>query len=213
MTDTIETPNFSDMSIGQLRQYASHLRIALAKTATKPDIIEAIENKLNGRVVPEFAHEGSQVKPGYAKIRLLEDPMPGASNLPAYINANGYVATIPRGVDVIVPMRVVRTLNYATVNKRKQTLVVDPQTGRETFRESTVTVPSYPFQVIEMTPGPEVLTAHERSKQRSQRLRKAYRAMFKRWPGRQDLTRAIEQGLIKLEAEDVLPAGVELKQE
>ena len=129
----ISTPNFSDMDIGKLRQYASHLRVPLAKTATKNDIIEAIERKLNGRVMPEIAGANDSPPPGYAKIRVLEDPTPGAANIPVYLNANGYVATLPRGVDIIVPQRVVRTLNDAVVRRRKQSIAVDPQTGRETF--------------------------------------------------------------------------------
>lgn len=200
----IQNIDLRSMEIGKLRQYASHLRVALAKTATKEDIVAAIERKLNGRIVPEIADSNTAPPPGYAKIRVLEDPTPGSSNIPIYINANGYVATIPRGVDVIVPMRVVRTLNDATVRKRKQSIVVDPATGRETFKETTVTTPSYPFQIVEMTPGPEVLTAHELNKKKTQGPRKRYREMFGHYPRPGDLRRAIEQGLIKLNDEDTL---------
>lgn len=201
----ISTPNFSDMDIGKLRQYASHLRVPLAKTATKNDIIEAIERKLNGRIMPEIAGANDSPPPGYAKIRVLEDPTPGAANIPVYLNANGYVATLPRGVDIIVPQRVVRTLNDAVVRRRKQSIVVDPQTGRETFKETTVNTPSYPFQVIDMTPGPEVLTAHELNKKKMQGPRRRYRNLFGHYPKPGELKRAIEQGLISLNDSDVVP--------
>lgn len=208
MSNQIETPNFHEMQIGKLREYASHMRVALSKTATKQEIIEAIERKLNGRIMPEFADSTTKVKPGYAKIRIHEDPNPGASNLPVYVNANGYVATIPRGKDIIVPIRVVRVLNDATVNRRKQTLVAGND-GRETFRETTVTVQSYPFQVIEMTPGPEVKTAHELSKERAQGPRKRYRQLFGHWPKPRELSRAIEKGLIVLNPDEGLDTATE----
>lgn len=200
----LNTPNFQDMDIAKLREYAKHLRLAAAKTWTKADFIKAIDAKLNGRNVPELANAFTSVPPGYAKITVHEDASPGASNIPVYLNANGYVCTIPRGVEVIVPMRVVRTLQDATVNKRKQSIVMD-QHGREVFKETTVKSPSYPFTVHEMVPGPEVLTAHEKGKVRQARLRKQYKQLFMRWPAQGDLARAIEKGLITLSDDDTLP--------
>lgn len=201
---TVETPNLKDLSIAQLREYAKHLRLPLERTATKEDILKIIENKLNGRVVPTLASQNNVVPPGYAKIRVLEDPTPGSANIPVYINNNGYEATLPRGVDIVVPMRVVRGLNDAAVNRKKQTIAPDAQ-GREAFRETVVRTPSYPFQVIEVNPGPEVRTAHEQNKLKLQRPREKYRDLFGRWPRGGDLTRAIEKGLIKLGDDDSLP--------
>lgn len=198
----LNTPNFQDMAIAKLREYASHLRVQVAKTATKEEIIKAIENKLNGRVIPTIASGDNSPLPGYARIRVLEDPTPGAMNIPVYINSNGYVATLPRGVDIDVPMRVLRCLNDAVVRRRKQTTVVDPNTGREVFKETTVVSPSYPFQVIEITPGPEVLTPHEMNKLKADGPRKRYRQMFGRYPRPADLHRAIERGLITIGAEE-----------
>lgn len=201
----IESPSFEDLPIGKLREYASHMRVALAKTATKKEIIEALNRKVRDRSVAELAGPSSSIKPGYAKIRLLQDPMPDAQNLPVYVNANGYVCTIPRGVDVIVPMRVVRTLNDAVVKRKKQSIA--NINGREQFSETEVISPSYPFQVIESVPGPEVLTTLEMAKLKTIGPRRRYQKLFGRWPRPKDLTRAIEQGLIKLEDEEML--GVE----
>jgi hypothetical protein len=199
----IETPDFSAMDIAQLRAYASHTRVAVAKTATKKEIIESITRKLNGRVVPEIASEVSQVKPGYAKIKLMNDPMPGASNLPVYLMCNGYQCLIPRDVPVIVPMRVVRTLNDAVATVKKQSLVSD-NGGREVFKEVDVKSLSYPFQILEMTPGPEVLTSLEASKLKTVGPRKRYRDLFGHWPKSRELTRAIEQKLISLDDDEHL---------
>lgn len=198
MSATINTPNFNEMPIGKLREYAKHMRVALAKTATKEEIIDALLAKLNGRTTALLATDNGAVPPGHAKITVHEDPIPGASNIPVYINANGYVATIPRGVEVIVPMRVVRLLNDAKVNRRKQTYTAGTD-GREMFRETTISVPSYPYTVHEMTPGPEPLTSLEIAKQKAQRPRKRYKDLFGHWPRPGELPRAIEKGLISLE--------------
>lgn len=204
----IETPNLQEMDIGKLRQYAAHLRLAIAKTSTKHDIIAAIERKLNGRVVPEFATEDTSLKPGYDRIRVLSDPMPGASNLPVFLNCNGYTCLIPRDVEVVVPNRVVRTLNQAVVMRKKQTLQADAS-GREMFKETTVTVPSYPFQIIESNPGPEVLTKREESKLKTIGPSRRYRDMFGHWPKPRELTRAIEQKLISLNDDESLSPDAE----
>lgn len=208
MSELIESPQFADMPIGKLREYASHLRVAIPKTATKVEIIQILENKVRQRAVPELASHATGVRPGYAKIRINEDPSPGASNLPVYINANGYQCTIPRGVDVIVPMRVVRTLNDAITRKKKQSITRNAD-GRESFTETEMNVLSYPFQVLEMTPGPEVLTPLEAQKKRIMGPRIRYWQMFGRWPRPADLQRALEKGLIKLNEEEELGVGVE----
>jgi len=200
----IESPDFKEMPIGQVRQYAAHLRLAVEKTATKVQIIEQIERKLDGRVVPELADTSTKLKPGYARIMILEDPMPDSANIPVYINHNGYQATLPRGRDIVVPMRVVRLLNDATVERRKQAIVSD-QNGRETFKETTTRVPSYPFQIKEMSPGPEPLTAFEETQAKIMGPRARYRKMFGRWPTPRELHRAIEQGLVKLDQDDIIP--------
>lgn len=212
MSNELTTPNFTDMPIGKLREYAVHLRVAVAKTSTKEEIIAAIERKLNGRVMPQLADSDDSPPPGYAKITILEDSTPDSSNIPVYINANGYVATLPRGVPIIVPRRVVRVLTDATVRRRKQSIVVDSATGREMFKETTVVSPSYPFQVHEITHGPEVMTPHEINKQKAQGPRKRYQQLFGRYPRPGELHRAIEKGLISLQDTDVIDGPVDMLQ-
>lgn len=198
----IASVNFDEMKISELREYAAHMRIPLAKTATKDEIKEAIRRKLAGRAAPVLANKGSVVPPGHAKIIVNEDPNPGSMQVPVYLNANGYTCTIPRGKEVIVPMRVVRVLQDAKVNRLVQKEVQD-QYGRMVFQNTTVTVPSYPFQVLEMTPGPEPLTKHEQQKQRTNGPRRRYAELFGHYPRPADLRRAIEKGLIKLHDDEV----------
>lgn len=199
----IARPDFDNMPIGQLREYASHMHIPLAKTAKKEDIKTAILQKLNGRSATILAQKGDKVPPGHAKVIINEDATPGSKNFPVYFNINGYQCTVPRGKEIIVPMRVLRALQDAKVKRRVQVEVPD-EYGRNIFRETTVTVPSYPFQLLEYTPGPEPLTHLEKQKIKSNGPRKRYAQLFGHWPRPAELRRAIEKGLIKLEEEETV---------
>lgn len=201
--DTIARPDFANMPIGKLREYASHMQIALAKTSTKEEIRQAIERKLAGRTATVLATVDGKVPPGHAKIIINEDATPGSKNFPIYMNINGYQCTIPRGKEVIVPMRVVRTLQDAKVKRLVQMETLDNY-GRTIFQNSTVTTPSYPFQVLESVPGPEPLTALEIQNKKKEGPRKRYRALFGRYPRHAELNRAIEKGLITLDQEEQL---------
>jgi len=202
MNDIVSV-DFDSMKISELREYAAHMRIPLAKTATKEEIKEAIKRKLAGRAAPVLAKQGDKVPPGHAKIIINEDPNPGSMQVPIYLNANGYVCTIPRGKEVIVPMRVVRVLQDAKVNRLVQKEVQD-QYGRMVFQNTTVTVPSYPFQILEVNPGPEPLTILEKQKLRSNGPRKRYAELFGRYPRPAELRRALEKGLIKLHDDETV---------
>lgn len=203
MSNEIARPDFADMPIGKLREYASHMQLPLAKTATKEEIRQAIEKKLAGRTAAVLASKDGKVPPGHAKIIINEDATPGSKNFPIYMNVNGYQCTIPRGKEVIVPMRIVRALTDAKVKRRSQMEVQD-EYGRNIFRETTVTVPSYPWQLLDSTPGPEPLTALEISKQKSMGPRRRYRDLFGHWPRGNELNRAIEKGLISLQDDEEL---------
>lgn len=198
----IVTPDFNNMPIGKLREYASHMHIPLARTATKEEIKAAIARKLNGRTSAVLADKDTKIPPGHAKIVINEDPTPGSQQIPVYLNANGYVCTIPRGKEVIVPMRVIRVLQDAKVKRLVQKPVQD-QYGREVFQNTTVTVPSYPFQVLEMVPGEEPLTNHEKQKQKTNGPRERYAALFGRYPRPAELRRALEKGLVNLRDDEI----------
>ncbi len=204
----IERPNFAEMPIGKLREYASHMQIPLAKTATKDEIKNAIERKLAGRTSAVLASKDGKVPPGHAKIIINEDPSPGSKQIPVYMNVNGYQCTIPRGKEVIVPMRVVRTLQQAVAKRKVQTEIQD-EYGRTIPQDKVVAVPSYPFQLLEAVPGPEPLTALEIAKKKTMGPRQRYRDLFGRWPRHAELNRAIEKGLISIKDEEELPTGAQ----
>lgn len=199
--NTVITPDFNEMPIAKLREYAKHMQIPMSRDAKKEELIDAIKHKLEGRTAAVLAEEGGKVPPGHAKIVINEDPTPGSKNFPIYMNVNGYQCTIPRGKEVIVPQRIVRALADAKV-KRRQVQFIPDQYGREFPREVTVTVPSYPYQVLEMTPGEEPLTPAEIRKKVTFGPRKRYAELFGHWPRPAELRRAVEKGLIKIQDDE-----------
>jgi hypothetical protein len=194
----IERPDFENMDIAKLRQYASFARVSIPKTATKAEIIEALSAKQRGKSSAVLADNVNRVPPGHAKIQIFEDPTPGSKNFPIYFQVNGYECTIPRGKPVIVPMRIVRALADATVNKVRQIVEVDER-GREYTKNESIKVPSYAYQVLEMTPGPEPLTNFERAKLKTIGPKRRYKKKFGYFPKPGQLHRAIENGLISLQ--------------
>lgn len=202
----IARPDFDSMPIATLREYASHMQIPLARTAKAAEIKAAIIQKLAGRSAVQLASGVKSVPPGHSKIIINEDPTPGSQQIPVYLNCNGYVCTIPRGKEVIVPQRVVRTLLDSKVKRVQQTSKQD-EYGRTLFVNQTVTVPSYPFQVLETTPGDEPLTNHEKQKARTNGPRQRYAQMFGHWPRPADLRRAIEKGLISIHENEIIDVG------
>lgn len=190
----LATPDFKKMTLPKLQEYARLQRIPVDKNSTKDELIEAIQRKLAGRVMPQLADKDTDLKPGYSRIRIEEDPSPTAKQIPVYINDNGYEATIPRGVEVIVPNRVVRNLQNATAKRLRQ---VEQDSGPPITKE--VRVPSYPFTVLDRREGPEVLTKREIQAQKKFMPRLRYWQQFGKWPTPRELAYAIQKGFLNLE--------------
>lgn len=195
----LATPEFSKMSLPKLREYAALQRLPVDKNTSREEIIEAIHRKLAGRTMPQLADKDTDLKPGYARIRIDEDSSPSAKQIPVYINDNGFECTIPRGVEVIVPNRVVRNLQQATAKRLRQ---VEQDSGPPITKE--VRVPSYPFQVLDRKEGPEVLTKREMQARKKFAPRLRYWQQFGRWPKPRELAYAIQQGFLNLESGEEL---------
>lgn len=191
--------NFKDMSITQLREVAKHMRVAVDKNASAEEIIEAISKKQRNRQVADIAQKETSLRPGYSRIRI-DETQNSNRQIPVYIFDNGLDMTIPRGVVVEVPNRVVTHLRSAKVKRRKQ---IDGPDGRPvtTFLE----VLQYPFQLLDSNPGPEFKTKREQAAERLIGPRRRYRDLFGRWPRPRDMTRAIESGLLKINPDEELP--------
>lgn len=201
LTELEQELNAYDMA--KLRKFASHNRVAFTRDMTKEEIIEAIKAKHKDRDVVLLAEAGAGPKPGWARILLHKDPTPGAGNRPVYIQVNGYKVTVPRGVEVDVPIKVVNVLNDAK-ELRKEEDPSEPYNSPKRWRN--MLVHSYPFQTLAVTPGPDPRPGLEKSKAAKYGPRVAYRDKFGRWPQRAELLEAIKDGIIKLRPTDQLAA-------
>ena len=199
LVQELATPDFNSMSVPKLKEYAALQRLPVDKNSTKEELIEAIQRKLSGRVMPQLADKDTDLKPGYSHIRIEEDPSPTAKQIPVYINDNGFECTIPRGVEVIVPNRVVDNLRNATAKRLRQ---IEQDSGPPITKE--VRVPSYPFQVLESKPGPQVLTKREMQARKKFAPRLRYWQQFGKWPKPRELAYALQQGFLQLESGEEL---------
>jgi hypothetical protein len=121
-----------------------------------------------------------------------------------YVSVNGYRITIPRGVQVDVPSKIVEVLN----NAKDWQLVENPDEPMNSPKRYTrQPVLSYPFQLIDRTPGPDPRPGYERSKQAHYGPREKFAQLFGRWPKRHELLEARKEGFIKLEPNETLPAA------
>lgn len=195
-----EEVKIEDMSIQALRKFAALYRITLPKTATKDDILEIINNKRNAQDLAKVVSDEDRNRgplPGWARINVHADPTPGAANNPVYVNANGYVVTVPRGVDVDVPIKVVGVLNDA-VEQRLVENFQEPMTSPNRWEYKKML--SYPFNVIAQTPGPDPRPGFEKGKKATMGPRLKFRELFGRWPqNNAELLDAQKEGFIKLQ--------------
>lgn len=195
----MSTKSFNEMTLGQLKEVAKHMRVAVNKDATPEEIIEALNKRQRNKVVADIAEKGTALKPGYARI-LIAETLSSNRQVPVYVFDNGLDLTIPRGIEVDVPRRIVDLLRNAKVKRRKQ---VDGPDGRPVT--TFMMVPQYPFELIDVAPGPEVKTKRELAAEKLIGPRRRYREAFGRWPRPRDMTRAIEAGLLTLDKDEDLP--------
>lgn len=195
------TPKFEDMTLGQLREIAKHMRVAIPTGSEKNDIIKLLQQRRSNKAVPDIARAGSSLKEGYARIRL-DETQNSDKQIPAFFYDNGISYTIPRGVEVDIPIRVLKLIQNSVVDRRRQ---VDDEHGKP--KTTIIKVPQYPHQAIEIRPGPQVKTKREVAAAKKMGPRRRYRALFDRWPSRGELTRAIESGLIKIETGEDVPVS------
>jgi len=198
MSDQITVKKFEDMTVGQLREAAKHMNIPVPQGSDKKDLVELLNNRKSQRTVAEVSLKGTKPAPGYCRIRIDENPNSN-KNIPVYVFDNGLEYTVPRGVEVDVPKRIVDNLRNAVVRRVKQE---EGEDGRP--KTTYINVPQYPLQVLDSTPGPDLKSKREIAAERLMGPRRAYREIFGRWPRRHELNRAIESGLINLNAGETL---------
>jgi hypothetical protein len=157
---------------------------------TKRDIIAKITalTELNSYAdVVEDA--SSRPKPGFTRIMILKDNIPGASNVPIPVFVNGRKVLIQRGREVDVPDKFVHALRNAEEVKYGTT-----DNGEEVKNIG----PSYPFQVLDRTPGPDPWPGFEVNRAKRHRQREILRDRLGRWPNTREFNLAMEQGRVEV---------------
>lgn len=199
MSEQVYVKKFEDMTLGQLREVAKHMNIAIPAGSDKDSIVQLLNNRKSQRSVAEVALKGSEPAPGYCRIRIDENPNSN-KNIPVYVFDNGLEYTVPRGIEVDVPRRIMQTIRNSIVRRVKQ------EEGDDGKPKTTyINVPQYPFQLIASTPGPDLKSKREIAAERLIGPRRAYREVFGKWPRRQELNRAIESGIVVLHKGESVP--------
>jgi hypothetical protein len=183
------------MSTAELRKKAATYRIQLTKDMTHEDILAQVRAKVaSGKYALEAI--GDAPKPGYARVRVFNDPSPGASNRPVYVSVNGYAVLIPRETEVDVPIKIVEALG----NARSSRLVENREApvgsaSRFVFKE----VQNYPFAIVSVSHGPDPRGTYERAAAQKERPREAYREKFGYYPSEEELKEALRSGDLTIE--------------
>lgn len=193
--DKVKKDQFDEMNDIQLRKYADLMRVPVTNAMTEDELRSAIRAKQKDRQTVEIAETGTRPKPGWARIEILRDGTPGASNRPVYVNANGYRVTVPRGVEVDVPIKVVRVLNDA----RSVKVTEDPNEPYNSPRRwRRELLPTYPFQVKDIVEGPDPRPGLEATKIAKQGPREEFRQKFGRYPRKGELLQAQKEGFVSI---------------
>lgn len=140
-----------DLDIATLRKYAKFSGIQAKKDWTKEDYVIAIKSRQQSATTSFVFDNALAPKPGYARILVHRDPTPGSKNAPIHAAINGRIFSIPRGIEVDVPEPLVGVLaNAKTIDTSQQADATANSPGG-VYRD--VERPSYPFQVLAITPG------------------------------------------------------------
>lgn len=183
------------MTIAQLRTYANLYRVSFSRDSTKQDIIKAIKHKNRGKTFLKQADGDNRPKPGFVRIKLMRDSSPRARNLPVYVQVNGKTCTIPRGVAVDVPFKIEEVLRHSV---HPQVVEDGSLPFNDPKRIKIEELPSYPFEVLDRTPGPDPWPGNEVGKKAFHGPREKFWKMFGHWPRRGELKEAIKEGLITI---------------
>lgn len=183
------------LNIAELRKKAAVYNVTLTRTMTREDILEQVKARLaGGKYAIEAA--GDLPKPGFARIRIFNDPSPAASNRPVYVSVNNYAVLIPREVEVDVPVKIAEALG----NSRSSRLAEDRtepvgSASRYKFKE----VQNYPFAIVSVTAGPDPRGSYEKAAAQRERPREAFREKFGYYPTAEEVKEALRSGDLKIE--------------
>ncbi len=178
-------------TIADVRKAAGTYRVSWTRDMSKEDIIEAIKASLSSGKYA-FAAVGDAPEPGWARIRMLTDPSPGAANRPVYVAVNSYAVLIPREIDTDVPIKIAEHLATCKSARLKED-TSQPMNSPNRYR--FVEQLNYPFSMLGYTPGPDPRDAYERAAQAAERPRMAFRDKYGYWPkSEEELRDALRSG-------------------
>lgn len=195
MSDNVLDPNvdeFESMTIAQARAAAKLYNVPLAREMTLEDIRAALRRKVNKSNMVRVADTNSRPAPGMYRIILHKTSDFGAKvgGRPAFVGANGFKVNIPRNIAVDVPEKVIRILENSI-----HYVTMEGEAGGQSYQEPHL---SYPFQILDSTPGPDPKPGFEKMKARTYRAREKFRDRFGYWPkNQQQLRDALKEGFIK----------------
>ena len=201
--DAIEAAgDLESMTIAKLRNYASLYRVAFAKDSTKDEIIKAIKYKMRNTTMVKVPEGDGRPAPGFVRVRLMKDGSPKARNAAVYFMVNGRTAAIPRGVPCDIPEKFVEAMRNSI---HPQVVEDSSRAFNDPKRFSIEEAPSYPFEVLDRTPGPDPWPGTEVTRRASYGPREKFWKLFGRWPRRGEVHDAIKGGFIKREANEFIP--------
>jgi hypothetical protein len=198
MSEDLQAPvadKLDTMDIASLRKYAKTYNVTLDRHDTAEDIKYRIRDKQKRHNLVKEADTNSGPEPGRWRIILHKNAEGGKSGTrPVHVMVNGYRVNIPRNVAVDVPEKVVRVLENSV-----HYVVVDSDFNNGPAQQSTYEAQmSYPFQVLAMTPGPDPVPGHEKTKLGYYLRRRAFWEEFGYWPkNRAQVELAEKEGHIK----------------
>lgn len=193
-----DTDLIAALDMASLRKAAKLLGITAQRDWGKVDFVEAIKAK-QSNTEAEFVFDNSNApKPGFARIIIHRDPTPGHKNTPIHSAVNGRIFQIPRGIEVDVPLPIVEALKNAVtiVTRQKEPGQSDGRSGAYVDEPQL----SYPFQVLQVTPGEWTNPNDGRKVSYERRL--AFHKRFGRWPTSGELAEAMKIKMQKDLAED-----------
>lgn len=194
---TTEDP-LMQLPLAELRARALEVyKIPVTPEMRAQDIVESIRRGRT-KVESAFSQEtfGEQVPAGWSKVMFFKDPNPGAQNIPVYFAQNGYKCTIPRGIEVLVPTKLVDGAIAGAVTENR---VLNKEQTRLSGQPvyDVVKMPRFPYQVTMRREGPDPRPVSDSSRARRFEPRQRFHDLFEFWPNKEQLLQAIKDGAIR----------------
>lgn len=205
MTDNIENSDVQDersqldvvdsFDIAELRRAAKALNIEARRDWDKADYISAIKAKQAKKTAAAVVFDTELgPKPGYARIVLHRDPMPGHKNSPVQVGVNGRLLSIPRGIEVDIPIPHVEALRNAKGKIPRMQQDANPNQPGGIYKDEEIY--SYTFDVRAITPGGQFASPLD-SRAVQARASQAFADVFGRYPTHGELQKWQDAKILK----------------